>query len=225
MPENNGIASVAADSAQLMEEQGIRILLIEDAPADKRLLQLWLEEANNTGFELTTVKRLGDAIEVLGEESFDVILLDLSLPDSHGLKTLKKLQARVPSLPIIVLSGLDDESMAVRAVKEGAQDYLVKITVDSNLLVRSIKYAIERQRLHLELAEANEGLKRLKQIADICANCTHGLQDVSFWNELEVFLDSHGKKVVDQGVCQSCYDKYLGMKTDQYLINRAKRSG
>ena len=127
---------------------------MEDNPGDARLLRAYLAEADAASFQLTHEERLSAAIERLAADSFDVVLLDLSLPDSHGLDTLRRAHAATPSTPIVVLTGYDDETQAVRAVVEGAQDYLVKGNVDSNLLVRSMRYAVERQRMVAELEEA-----------------------------------------------------------------------
>ncbi len=122
----------------------IKILLVEDNPGDARLLREMLAQAAPGQFQLTLVERLGAALQSLGQASFDLVLLDLSLPDSHGLETFLQVRDQESGLPIIVLSGLDDEALAVRAVREGAQDYLVKGQVDGDLLVRAMRYAIER---------------------------------------------------------------------------------
>jgi PAS domain S-box-containing protein len=132
----------------------IRILLVEDNPGDARLLRETLVEADSawrgdtaTRFELSHVDNLTDALARVKEGELDIILLDLTLPDSRGIDTFIMARAQAGSVPIVVLSGLNDERMAMLAVQEGAQDYLVKGRVDSNLLVRSILHAIERNRL------------------------------------------------------------------------------
>ncbi len=130
-----------------MSSQTINILLIEDNPGDARLLQETLKDAGNGQFELQHVKRLDEALKLLDEENFGVVLLDLELPDSVGFDTFLRVKEHAIKLPIIVLTGIYGETLAVNAVKAGAQDYLVKGQVDSNLLVRSIRYAIERHRL------------------------------------------------------------------------------
>lgn len=139
-----------------MSQDLIHLLLIEDDPGDADLFREILEEAEDKHFIITWVDRLQTALEHLEEEFFDLILSDLSLPDSHGLETFVRLYARVPQLPIVVLSGSDDENIVVRALQEGAQDYLVKGTADSNLIVRSIRYAIERKQVQLALQASEE---------------------------------------------------------------------
>jgi signal transduction histidine kinase len=125
----------------------VRTLLVEDNPGDARLLRALLPD----GFALVHVERLADALVAARET--DVVLLDLSLPDSQGLETFRRLHAAVPDVPVLVLTGHDDSEGAVRAVREGAQDWLVKGHVETDLLGRALRYAIERNRLARRLAE------------------------------------------------------------------------
>jgi signal transduction histidine kinase len=136
-----------------MEETPVRILLVEDNPGDARLIRETLREAVSLRFELCHVERLSDARDYCGRQIIDVVLLDLSLSDAHGMDTVSQCLSFAAELPIIVLTGLDDERIAVQAVQAGAQDYLVKGQVDSTLLVRSIRYAVERKRLDLERSQ------------------------------------------------------------------------
>ncbi|HMC26183.1 MAG TPA: response regulator, partial [Verrucomicrobiae bacterium] len=142
-------------------EKPIKILLVEDSPVDSRLLQLLLGESKTMYFAWTCVARLTEALAKLRNEQFDVVLSDLTLPDSQGLDTFQALRAQAPGMPMIVLSGTDDETMAVKAVREGAQDYLVKGKVDSHVLIRSITYAIERHRAEQALQESERHYKHL----------------------------------------------------------------
>lgn len=135
----------------------IRILLVEDNMGDAVLLRETLRDAGEPGwFELTHATRLEEGLVRLSTSRFDVVLLDLSLPDAHGLETLSRARAHCGGTPIVVMTGTNDETLAIRAVQEGAQDYLVKGLAESHTLVRSLRYAIERQRLIAELAQANE---------------------------------------------------------------------
>ncbi len=135
--------------------------MIEDNPGDARLIERMLEQAQGFVYELTWVDNLTDGIVHLQAKSTDVLLLDLGLPESSGLKTLQLLLERVPGVPtLVVLSGLSDENIAVQAVQSGAQDYLVKGHVDTALLVRSIRYAIERSQAKQALRQANDELER-----------------------------------------------------------------
>src|SRR5262249_27365253 len=121
-------------------------------PGDAHLIQTILANAAADGFVLERAERLAHGIERLASGGVDSVLLDLSLPDSHGLETFSRLHAAVPGVPIIVLSGLEDETVTVSAVHQGAQDYLVKGHVDGHVLVRAIRYGIERKRTADQLA-------------------------------------------------------------------------
>ncbi len=136
-----------------MTEARIRTLLIEDNPGDSRLIQEVLSEAKGVAFDVTCANRLAEGLQHLAGQGADVVLLDLSLPDSRGLETFVKTHAQAPEVPIILLTGLEDELLAVEAVQKGAQDYLGKayVQLDSILLVRAIRYAIERKRAEKEL--------------------------------------------------------------------------
>ena len=132
----------------------IRVLLVEDNPGDAFLIQEHLLDDETCDYELKQASRLSEAIGLLADGHFDVILLDISLPDSHGIETVSRLQS-TPNLlpPIIVLTGLKDESMARAAIQHNAQDYLLKSGLNSDVLHRSIRYAIERYRLQRDMQQ------------------------------------------------------------------------
>jgi len=126
--------------------KNIKILLIEDNPGDARLIREILQEINGESLDLKWMEKLKDAIVCLKKEEFDIILTDLSLPDSQDLNTLHQLLAQAQARPIVILTGLNDMTFALKAVNEGAQDYLIKEDLNSFSLNRSIQYAIERQK-------------------------------------------------------------------------------
>jgi len=129
-----------------MDAGRVRILLIEDDPDDVWVMRNLLADRWEGQYELVHVELLSAALELCSAQQFDVVLLDLTLPDSRGLETFFAVSSHADEMPIVVLTGLKDESAAVKAVQAGAQDYLVKGQMDDNLLVRSIRYAIERSR-------------------------------------------------------------------------------
>ncbi len=137
----------------------VKILLIEDNLASARLLQQFLTQAQSQEFTLVHVKRLGEALQELSQCNYDVILLDLTLPDSQGLSSLPPLISQAPSIPIVVLTNTNDEELAIEAVRQGAQDYLVKRQVNPDVLVRSLRYAIERKQVLESLRNVNETLQ------------------------------------------------------------------
>jgi PAS domain S-box-containing protein len=141
----------------------LNILLVEDNPGDVRLLQEILRDASSVRCQITPAMSLAAAIQQLSPVEavcFDVILLDLSLPDSQGLASFLSLHRRAANIPIVVLTGSDDETLALTAMQQGAQDYLIKGQVDSNLLLRSIRYAIERERTEAALRQTKIELER-----------------------------------------------------------------
>ena len=142
-----------------MDNKSLRVLLVEDNPSDALLVREMLADAYSIDCKLTHIDRLSKWHEIAGLHIFDVILLDLSLPDTEGLATLVKMHALLPSVPIVVMSGLENEDVAIKALQEGAQDYLVKGRVESDLLVRSMRYAIERKLSEEELLKAYEELE------------------------------------------------------------------
>lgn len=137
----------------------VKILLIEDSLAEAIFLQELLKDSNFKPFSLVHVKRLGEALHQLQDHVFDVALLDLTLPDSQGLESVERLIEKFPSLPIVVLTNTNDDELAIMAVRQGAQDYLVKREVDGNILVRSLKYAIERKHNLEGLKARNQSLE------------------------------------------------------------------
>jgi diguanylate cyclase (GGDEF)-like protein len=133
-------------------KQALRVLSVEDNPGDAILVREMLRDASPDGFVLQNADRLSTAVACLLDGAVDCVLLDLSLPDAEGLEALAQVRTVALDVPIIVLTGRSDEVLAVQAVHEGAQDYLIKGQVDARLLSRSINYAIERKRAEVELA-------------------------------------------------------------------------
>ena len=150
-------------------EAPVRILLVEDNPGDARLLRETLREAEGFPFELAHAINLADAAAMFPQCAADVVLLDLSLPDAFGLDTVRRMLDVAPEIPIIVLTGTDDERVAVQAVHAGAQDYLTKGRVDGPLLTRSIRYAIERKRLDEERAQLLRSEREARATAEAAA--------------------------------------------------------
>ncbi len=132
-----------------MNSECQHILLVEDNPADARLMVEHLTEAGEV--EVQHVDRISAALKCLSEQKFDVVLLDLSLPDGSGLDTVRRMCAANPQMPVIVLTGLEDDALSLAAVHAGAQDYLVKGQVDGSGIARAIRHAIERKRLEERL--------------------------------------------------------------------------
>jgi len=168
----------------------IQILLIEDNRAEARLLQERLKQAPSMEVELTHVSRLSEALNQLEEQVFKIILLDLSLPDAQGLESLNPLMEKVPDVPIIVLTNNTDSALAVEAVRQGAQDYLIKRQLNTELLTRSLRYAIERKQSSDALRKANETLEQrvIQRTTDLVQANLRLKQEISDRQNLEEAL-------------------------------------
>lgn len=136
-----------------MQETLIQTLLVEDNPGDIHLLRQMLADTPFGRAILTCTERLQTALTLCQQQAFDIVLLDLSLPDSHGYATFERMRQQVPQTPIILLTGFDDNELALRAVRAGAQDYLIKGEINAQLLIRAMRYAMERKRTEEALRE------------------------------------------------------------------------
>lgn len=126
-----------------MGKQKLRILLIEDNPGDAVTIREMLKESDDMSYDISYSNRLDDGLKILIKDNFDLILLDLCLPDSEGMDTFNIMKYNAPDIPIIVLTGLKEDIFAVSAVGRGAEDYLVKDELNSDLLATSIKKAMK----------------------------------------------------------------------------------
>jgi DNA-binding response OmpR family regulator len=188
-----------------MNSKPIKILLIEDNREDAVIIREMLKETLNISFELKHVDRLKTGFESLFNDLFDVLLLDLNLPDSWGFDTFIRTYDQVPELPIVIMSGFDDEDIAVKAVREGAQDYLIKGQIDGRLLARSIFYAIERKETEKELMKSQKDLRELIE-----------------WHEkelLETERKLHGEITEREKVENKLIDALKNVETERSRLN------
>lgn len=134
-----------------MPKDKIGMLLVEDNPGDARLVKEALKNANSIEFDLTHVVRFKEAEDILNKTKFDLILLDLSLPDSSGVETFKKMHSLFPKIPIVVLTGYEDESVAFDALQTGIEMYLIKGKIQPKLLTEALDYAVEKNKMFASL--------------------------------------------------------------------------
>lgn len=191
-----------------MDKNNINILLVEDNPGDARLIQEILSEAAYLKFNLDHADRISGGVELLSKKNIDVVLLDLGLPDGHGINTFEKIYKIAPAVPIVVLTGIDNETLGVEAVQKGAQDYLVKGKVDGSLLFRSILYAIERQKLIGELKSARVTINTLHGLLPICAGCKKIRDDKGSWNQIEKYIKERSDADFTHSMCPDCVKEY-----------------
>jgi DNA-binding Lrp family transcriptional regulator/AmiR/NasT family two-component response regulator len=144
-----------------LENRKLRILLIEDNNADIRLIKELLKKSSDLFYEIESCVRLSESLDILKKENFDIILLDLKLPDSDRESTLEKFVSYSSKIPIIILTGLDDKEVALSSLKNGIQDYLVKGEINTNVLTRSILYAVERHKIKYAEGKEKEAFRGL----------------------------------------------------------------
>src|ERR1700723_2339168 len=157
-----------------MTEKTLQVLLVEDNAGDVRLLREMFSKERAESFELTHCLRMGEAERHLAKGGVDIVLLDMGLPDGHGLDTVRRAHAAAPGVPVIVLTGLDDEALAAQAMQEGAQDYLIKGQIENRALPRALRHAIERQRMLTETELARLYQSRFKD--DFLSHVSHELR-------------------------------------------------
>ncbi len=147
----------------LTDREALNVLVVEDDPGYRTLVEEWMREAELVSLTLDTCGGLGEAARKLPEGQYDVLLLDLGLPESSGIQTFDEVRSWETGLPVVVFTAEQDESQAIKAVQTGAQDYLIKGEVDGKLLIRSLLYATERHKLSRRWEMEADILKRLDQ--------------------------------------------------------------
>lgn len=187
------------------------LLLVEDNPADADLIKEYLEEDQNLNYTVVETRTLSEALVLLAQKNIDMVLLDLSLPDSSGLDTVRSLLADFPQIVLIVLTGLKDYQVALQAVRFGAQDYLEKDQLTPMLLHRSISYAIERKKyiqerrvLFADLDRTLEELEALQAILPLCGSCKRIRDEKGDWQKLDAFIRNYPGKDIDHLICPDC---------------------
>ena len=206
----------------MSDHEIIKLLILEDNPDDFFLLKEAVESSEDMNFEILHAHRLAQAIYTLKEQSADVVILDLQVPDSTGLETFRTFHGEFPHIPVVIMTGTKDYRIAIEAVQNGAQDYLNKGESSASAIIRTIRYAIERQRLMIELKKAYDEINTLKGIVPICAQCKSIRDDKGYWNKLEAYIEKHSDASFSHSVCPECADKlyghedwYIKMKKDQ----------
>jgi DNA-binding NtrC family response regulator len=203
------LASISQASKQSwnMMKQKITALIIEDSLDDFFLLKEVLESSEEIEAEILHKDRLDDAISAAGNQAIDVAIIDLSLPDSFGLDSYVSFHEKHPLIPTIIMTGARDHVMAFEAVRKGAQDYLFKGEPSATAIIRTIRYAIERQRLMTELKTALDHIKQLQGMLPICSECKKIRDDKGYWNRIESYISRHSGVEFSHGICPDCAKK------------------
>jgi DNA-binding response OmpR family regulator len=159
-----------------ISDNPVRLLLVEDNPADAFMLRAALEDFSAGQYQVVVVERLGEVAAATQYQKFDVILLDLHLPDSHGLETIGRVEQAATETPIVVLTGMDDEDAARQSAEQGAQDYLLKVETSGRAIARAIHYAISRKQSEVALRKARDELER--RVHERTAEVRHAHREV-----------------------------------------------
>lgn len=199
------------------------ILLVEDDSGDALIVREHLHEQRwHFQWTLGHARTLAEARELILKQPPDVILLDLTLPDSRGLETYSRMQRSVPHVPIVVMSGLSDEALALSTIQLGAQDYIPKNELGSLILTRTIRYAIERNRIQAELAAALNNVKTLRGLLPICSRCKKIRDDRGYWQGVEDYICEHSDATFSHGMCPECAARFN--EEIERLLNRPQTS-
>ncbi len=190
---------------------GLKVLIIEDDQDDAFLFQEMLREAVADNAVVRRVVRLEEGMTEAAAGDYDIIVADLGLPDSQGLNTIRSLIAGTRRIPVVALTGLADSEAGFEAVSAGAQDYLVKGRISGDLLIRAIRYAIERKKIEnekedviLELKDALAKVKQLSGLLPICALCKNIRDDKGYWQQIEEYVRDHSSAEFSHGLCPDC---------------------
>ena len=183
----------------------VRVLLVEDSPSDAALVKESLAEDGVGQFAFTHVETLAEAIQQAQRASFEVALLDLTLPDSSGRETFLRARAEAPALPIVVMTGVEDEAMGLEAVRHGIQDYLIKGQTTGRQTARSIRYAIERKRSEEALKQAEAALQQERdQLEEKVRERTAELSALNRVLQAEIFQRQTRRGGATNWCCAAC---------------------
>ncbi|MFZ7127866.1 MAG: response regulator [Desulfobacterales bacterium] len=187
--------------------QKISVLVVEDNMDDFILLNEVLESSEEIRAKVFHADRLDAGITIARARRIDVAIIDLSLPDSFGLETYDNFHESHPLLPTIIMTGHKDHDVAYEAVRRGAQDYLFKGEPSAIAIIRTVRYAIERQRLMTELKMALDHVKQLQGLLPICSACKNIRDDQGYWNRIESYISKHSEVKFSHGICPDCAKK------------------
>jgi CheY-like chemotaxis protein len=192
----------------------ISMLLVEDNPGDAELIKEYLRAERPGRYNIEEATTMNGALTALARENIDLVLLDLSLPDSHGLDTVRTVITHFPQVVIVILTGLQDELVALQAVRYGAQDYLEKNQLTPALLHRSITYSMERKKvlrekenLLADFTTALEHLEAMEKILPICATCKKIRDENNNWHRIEEYIRERSGVWHGRDICPQCLDE------------------
>ncbi len=203
-----------------MKKSNLHVLVIEDSIDDVVLVRAMLNRSKDTVFTVVHAQRLAEGLQCLREQTFDVVLLDLGLPDSNGIDAVKDIRQECQEVPLIVLTGVDDEEVAVRTLQMDVQDYLIKGQIDSKLLVRSIRYAWERKRALEALRTSESRFRRLSESGVMGIAHFNLKGEISDANDTLLSMIGYSREELKEGLVR--WDRLLPPEWLPHMLKVAK---
>ncbi|MFA7160848.1 MAG: response regulator [Kiritimatiellia bacterium] len=203
------------------EESGLTTLLIEDNAGDRELITGMLDGIK--AVNLDEADSLEKGFRLLGSGKYNSILLDLNLPDSSGVNTLVKILIAFPDQPVVVLTGYDESDLGILAMQSGAQDFLNKQDISTHLLLHSLSYAVERNKLMLRLKQSLREIERLRGLLPICMKCKKIRNDSGYWEQIEKYLAERSSVKFTHGLCPECCEAFLKESIEQLQAAPVRR--
>ena len=182
----------------------LNVLLVEDNEVQAAFFARMLAESDWTDYRVDTAGSVTEALGRLSVLEYDVIICDLGLPESSGWETFAAINERHTLLPIVVLTSEQDNELALRILKNGAQDYLFKSEINPQYLLRTVRYAIERGKLRRELVGALDRIQHLEGLLPICSSCKKVRDEAGIWEQIEKYLAEHVDAHFTHTLCPEC---------------------
>jgi FixJ family two-component response regulator len=211
----------------------IRVLVVDDASEDRAACRRFLERCPVYDYQLEEAETIADGLNICQKRPPDCILLDFRLPDGDGLEFLEQMPGGSDGVspPVVMMTGVGNEEIAVRAMKQGAMDYVVKGRVENEAFCRTVQVALEKSflmqtirrqqaekdQLIRQLQDALDQVKTLKGIVPICASCKKIRDDKGYWQQVEIYIQKHSDAEFSHGVCPDCLRKYYPEQAEKIL--------
>ncbi len=199
----------------MLAKQEIKVLLITSDESEIENINNFLAQTEQQSIKIETSDTFTKALKILNDKKFDVIMLDLDLPDTQGISTFVRMRTEGPDIPIILFVEKKDREIANEAIHEGALDYFEKRKLSGELLVRVFRYAVERYKMLKSLQVAVDNLKNLRGLLPICAWCKNIRDDKGYWSKVESYITYHSEADFTHSICPACKEKMKAKKKDE----------
>jgi len=204
-----------------LQAESIKTLLIEDNDGDIQIISSLLSEFEDV--RLDSANSLEKGLNLLNNNDYNSILLDLNLPDSAGVNTLLKILVAFPEHPVVVLTGYEESELGILSVQSGAQDFLNKQNLSGHLLLHALYYAIERNKLVKRLKQSLHEIERLRGLLPICMCCKKIRNDKGYWEQIDSYLTERNSVKFVHGLCPDCHKNDVRQATDKTNNKSARK--